>query len=73
MALVNTGVQNIQLTNVAKPSFRIDVPGDVVGTRNLDGGANLECDTQNADGRWILSSPNTLVDGTYTLRVRGHG
>ncbi|UQQ18297.1 hypothetical protein MYA98_12795 [Salmonella sp. WGH-01] len=28
--LNDTGVQNDQLTNVAKPSFRIDVPGDVV-------------------------------------------
>ncbi|ECZ4198828.1 Ig-like domain repeat protein, partial [Salmonella enterica] len=39
--LNDTGVQNDQLTNVAKPSFRIDVPGDVVQVRvTLDGGAN---------------------------------
>ncbi|EMX4429394.1 non-fimbrial adhesin SiiE, partial [Salmonella enterica] len=31
--LNDTGVQNDQLTNVAKPSFRIDVPGDVVQVR----------------------------------------
>ncbi|EAU8976316.1 Ig-like domain repeat protein, partial [Salmonella enterica] len=36
--LNDTGVQNDQLTNVAKPSFRIDVPGDVVQVRvTLDG------------------------------------
>ncbi|EDR6330938.1 Ig domain protein, partial [Salmonella enterica subsp. enterica serovar Hillingdon] len=39
--LNDTGVQNDQLTNVAKPSFRIDVPGDVIQVRvTLDGGAN---------------------------------
>ncbi|MDI8752121.1 hypothetical protein MJH54_34110, partial [Salmonella enterica subsp. enterica serovar Montevideo] len=31
--LNDTGVQNDQLTNVAKPSFRIDVPGDVIQVR----------------------------------------
>ncbi|EJI9930503.1 non-fimbrial adhesin SiiE [Salmonella enterica] len=68
--LNDTGVQNDQLTNVAKPSFRIDVPGDVVQVRvTLDGGANWNVIRKNADGQWIFDSPNTLVDGTYTLRV----
>ncbi|HAK7989897.1 TPA: Ig-like domain repeat protein [Salmonella enterica] len=68
--LNDTGVQNDQLTNVAKPSFRIDVPGDVVRVRvTLDGGANWNVIRKNADGQWIFDSPNTLVDGTYTLRV----
>ncbi|EJA0668662.1 non-fimbrial adhesin SiiE, partial [Salmonella enterica] len=66
--LNDTGVQNDQLTNVAKPSFRIDVPGDVVQVRvTLDGGANWNVIRKNADGQWIFDSPNTLVDGTYTL------
>ncbi|EAX6285632.1 Ig-like domain repeat protein, partial [Salmonella enterica] len=64
--LNDTGVQNDQLTNVAKPSFRIDVPGDVVQVRvTLDGGANWNVIRKNADGQWIFDSPNTLVDGTY--------
>ncbi|ENT4060810.1 non-fimbrial adhesin SiiE [Salmonella enterica] len=68
--LNDTGVQNDQLTNVAKPSFRIDVPGDVIQVRvTLDGGANWNVIRKNADGKWIFDSPNTLVDGTYTLRV----
>ncbi|EDE2632845.1 Ig-like domain repeat protein [Salmonella enterica subsp. enterica] len=68
--LNDTGVQNDQLTNAAKPSFRIDVPGDVVQVRvTLDGGANWNVIRKNADGQWIFDSPNTLVDGTYTLRV----
>ncbi|EGV5339443.1 Ig-like domain repeat protein [Salmonella enterica] len=68
--LNDTGVQNDQLTNVAKPSFRIDVPGDVVQVRvTLDGGANWNVIRKNADGQWIFDSPNTLVDGTYILRV----
>ncbi|EGH7694141.1 Ig-like domain repeat protein [Salmonella enterica] len=68
--LNDTGVQNDQLTNVAKPSFKIDVPGDVVQVRvTLDGGANWNVIRKNADGQWIFDSPNTLVDGTYTLRV----
>ncbi|HAD1919650.1 TPA_asm: Ig-like domain repeat protein [Salmonella enterica subsp. enterica serovar Typhimurium] len=68
--LNDTGVENDQLTNVAKPSFRIDVPGDVVQVRvTLDGGANWNVIRKNADGQWIFDSPNTLVDGTYTLRV----
>ncbi|EAM8664401.1 Ig-like domain repeat protein [Salmonella enterica subsp. enterica serovar Newport] len=68
--LNDTGVQNDQLTNVAKPSFRIDVPGDVVQVRvTLDGGANWNVIRKNADGQWIFDSPNTPVDGTYTLRV----
>ncbi|EBM9050171.1 Ig-like domain repeat protein [Salmonella enterica subsp. enterica serovar Dublin] len=68
--LNDTGVQNDQLTNVAKPSFRIDVPGDVVQVRvTLDGGANWNVIRKNADGQWIFDSPNTLVDGTYTLRI----
>ncbi|EGT6268126.1 Ig-like domain repeat protein [Salmonella enterica subsp. enterica serovar Litchfield] len=68
--LNDTGVQNDQLTNVDKPSFRIDVPGDVVQVRvTLDGGANWNVIRKNADGQWIFDSPNTLVDGTYTLRV----
>ncbi|WP_079839067.1 Ig-like domain-containing protein [Salmonella enterica] len=68
--LNDTGVQNDQLTNVAKPSFRIDVPGDVIQVRvTLDGGANWNVIRKNADGQWIFDSPNTLVDGTYTLRV----
>ncbi|EDT2151762.1 Ig-like domain repeat protein [Salmonella enterica subsp. enterica] len=68
--LNDTGVQNDQLTNVAKPSFRIDVPGDVVQVRvTLDGVANWNVIRKNADGQWIFDSPNTLVDGTYTLRV----
>ncbi len=68
--LNDTGVQNDQLTNVAKPSFRIDVPGDVVQVRvTLDGGSNWNVIRKNADGQWIFDSPNTLVDGTYTLRV----
>ncbi|EJT3366201.1 non-fimbrial adhesin SiiE [Salmonella enterica] len=68
--LNDTGVQNDQLTNVAKPSFRIDVPGDVVQVRvTLDGGANWNVIRKNADGQWIFDSPDTLVDGTYTLRV----
>ncbi|EED9604092.1 Ig-like domain repeat protein [Salmonella enterica] len=68
--LNDTGEQNDQLTNVAKPSFRIDVPGDVVQVRvTLDGGANWNVIRKNADGQWIFDSPNTLVDGTYTLRV----
>ncbi|MDK9003621.1 non-fimbrial adhesin SiiE [Salmonella enterica] len=68
--LNDTGVQNDQLTNVAKPSFRIDVPGDVVQVRvTLDGGANWNVIRKNADGQWIFDSPNTLVDGIYTLRV----
>ncbi|EIM0129255.1 non-fimbrial adhesin SiiE [Salmonella enterica] len=68
--LNDTGVQNDQLTNVAKPSFRIDVPGDVVQVRvTMDGGANWNVIRKNADGQWIFDSPNTLVDGTYTLRV----
>ncbi|EDT6676041.1 Ig-like domain repeat protein [Salmonella enterica subsp. enterica] len=68
--LNDTGVQNDQLTNVAKPSFRIDVPGDVVQVRvTLDGGANWNVIRKNADGQWIFDSPNPLVDGTYTLRV----
>ncbi|EEK8840977.1 Ig-like domain repeat protein [Salmonella enterica] len=68
--LNDTGVQDDQLTNVAKPSFRIDVPGDVIQVRvTLDGGANWNVIRKNADGQWIFDSPNTLVDGTYTLRV----
>ncbi len=68
--LNDTGVQNDQLTNVAKPSFRIDVPGDVVQVRvTLDGGANWNVIRKNADGQWIFDTPNALVDGTYTLRV----
>ncbi|HHS1154577.1 TPA: non-fimbrial adhesin SiiE [Salmonella enterica subsp. enterica serovar Virchow] len=68
--LNDTGVQNDQLTNVAKPSFRVDVPGDVIQVRvTLDGGANWNVIRKNADGQWIFDSPNTLVDGTYTLRV----
>ncbi|KHO68158.1 membrane protein [Salmonella enterica subsp. enterica serovar Infantis] len=68
--LNDTGVQNDQLTNVAKPSFRIDVPGDVIQVRvTLDGGVNWNVIRKNADGQWIFDSPNTLVDGTYTLRV----
>ncbi|ECZ9856829.1 TPA: non-fimbrial adhesin SiiE [Salmonella enterica] len=68
--LNDTGVQNDQLTNVAKPSFRIDVPGDVIQVRvTLDGGANWNAIRKNADGQWIFDTPNTLVDGTYTLRV----
>ncbi|EEL5439358.1 Ig-like domain repeat protein [Salmonella enterica subsp. enterica serovar Virchow] len=68
--LNDTGVQNDQLTNVAKPLFRIDVPGDVIQVRvTLDGGANWNVIRKNADGQWIFDSPNTLVDGTYTLRV----
>ncbi|EBU3115302.1 Ig-like domain repeat protein [Salmonella enterica] len=68
--LNDTGVQNDQLTNVAKPSFRIDVPGDVIQVRvTLDGGANWNVIRKNADGQWIFDSPNTLVGGTYTLRV----
>ncbi|EDB2326642.1 Ig-like domain repeat protein [Salmonella enterica] len=68
--LNDTGVQNDQLTNVAKPSFRIDVPGDVIQVRvTLDGGANWNVIRKNADVQWIFDSPNTLVDGTYTLRV----
>ncbi|EAA8181403.1 non-fimbrial adhesin SiiE [Salmonella enterica subsp. enterica serovar Infantis] len=68
--LNDTGVQNDQLTIVAKPSFRIDVPGDVIQVRvTLDGGANWNVIRKNADGQWIFDSPNTLVDGTYTLRV----
>ncbi|EJR7997739.1 non-fimbrial adhesin SiiE [Salmonella enterica subsp. enterica serovar Infantis] len=68
--LNDTGVQNDQLTNVAKPSFRIDVPGDVIQVRvTLDGGANWNVIRKNADGQWIFDSPNTLVYGTYTLRV----
>ncbi|EDN7001063.1 Ig-like domain repeat protein, partial [Salmonella enterica] len=52
--LNDTGVQNDQLTNVAKPSFRIDVPGDVVQVRvTLDGGANWNVIRKNADGQWI--------------------
>ncbi|EBO2786335.1 Ig domain protein, partial [Salmonella enterica subsp. enterica serovar Derby] len=35
----------------------------------LDGGANWNVIRKNADGQWIFDSPNTLVDGTYTLRV----
>ncbi len=34
-----------------------------------DGGANWNVIRKNADGQWIFDSPNTLVDGTYTLRV----
>ncbi|EBB1489179.1 Ig-like domain repeat protein, partial [Salmonella enterica] len=57
--LNDTGVQNDQLTNVAKPSFRIDVPGDVVQVRvTLDGGANWNVIRKNADGQWIFDSPN---------------
>ncbi|ECK5939000.1 non-fimbrial adhesin SiiE [Salmonella enterica] len=68
--LNDTGVQNDQLTNVAKPSFRIDVPGDVIQVRvTLDGGANWNVIRKNADGQWIFDTPNTPVDGTYTLRV----
>ncbi len=68
--LNDTGVQNDQLTNVAKPSFRIDVPGDVIQVRvTLDGGANWNVIRKNADGQWIFESPNTLGDGTHTLRV----
>ncbi|HGB7823750.1 TPA: non-fimbrial adhesin SiiE, partial [Salmonella enterica subsp. enterica serovar Typhimurium] len=53
--LNDTGVQNDQLTNVAKPSFRIDVPGDVVQVRvTLDGGANWNVIRKNADGQWIF-------------------
>ncbi|EDZ6275596.1 Ig-like domain repeat protein, partial [Salmonella enterica] len=56
--LNDTGVQNDQLTNVAKPSFRIDVPGDVVQVRvTLDGGANWNVIRKNADGQWIFDSP----------------
>ncbi|ECF8996578.1 Ig-like domain repeat protein, partial [Salmonella enterica] len=55
--LNDTGVQNDQLTNVAKPSFRIDVPGDVVQVRvTLDGGANWNVIRKNADGQWIFDS-----------------
>ncbi|EBG3521579.1 Ig-like domain repeat protein [Salmonella enterica subsp. enterica serovar Brancaster] len=68
--LNDTGVQNDQLTNVAKPSFRIDVPGDVIQVRvTLDGGTSWSQVRKNADGQWIFDTPNTLVDGTYTLRV----
>ncbi|ECO3183572.1 Ig domain protein [Salmonella enterica subsp. enterica] len=68
--LNDTGVPDDQLTKVSKPSFRIEVPGDVVQVRvTLDGGANWNVIRKNADGQWIFDSPNTLVDGTYTLRV----
>ncbi|WP_079778408.1 Ig-like domain-containing protein [Salmonella bongori] len=68
--LNDTGVQNDQLTNVAKPSFRIEVPADVVQVRvTLDGGTSWSPIRKNADGQWIFESTNTLVDGTYTLRV----
>ncbi|EEA5786036.1 Ig-like domain repeat protein [Salmonella enterica subsp. enterica serovar Lattenkamp] len=68
--LNDTGVQNDQLTNVAKPSFRIEVPADVVQVRvTLDGGTSWSPIRKNADGQWIFESMNTLVDGTYTLRV----
>ncbi|EBU4087671.1 hypothetical protein CWF84_16045, partial [Salmonella enterica] len=71
IVLINdTGVPDDQLTKVSKPSFRIEVPGDVVQVRvTLDGGTNWSQVRKNADGQWIFESPNTLVDGTYTLRV----
>ncbi|WP_079800937.1 Ig-like domain-containing protein [Salmonella enterica] len=68
--LTDTGVQDDQLTNVSEPSFRIDVPADVVQVRvTLDGGTSWSLVRKNADGQWIFESPNTLVDDTYTLRV----
>ncbi|ECI3855164.1 Ig-like domain repeat protein [Salmonella enterica subsp. enterica] len=68
--LTDTGVQDDQLTNVSEPSFRIDVPADVVQVRvTLDGGTSWSLVRKNADGQWIFESPNTLGDGTYTLRV----
>ncbi|ECG8591719.1 Ig domain protein [Salmonella enterica subsp. salamae] len=71
IVLINdTGVPDDQLTKVSKPSFRIEVPGDVAQVRvTLDGGSNWSPLRKNADGQWIFESPNTLVDGTYTLRV----
>ncbi|WP_079819470.1 Ig-like domain-containing protein [Salmonella enterica] len=68
--LTDTGVQDDQLTNVSEPSFRIDVPADVVQVRvTLDGGTSWSLVRKNADGQWIFESPNTLGDGTHTLRV----
>ncbi|WP_079812792.1 Ig-like domain-containing protein [Salmonella enterica] len=68
--LTDTGVQDDQLTNVSEPSFRIDVPTDVVQVRvTLDGGTSWSLIRKNADGQWIFESPNTLGDGTHTLRV----
>ncbi len=68
--LTDTGVQGDQLTNVSEPSFRIDVPADVVQVRvTLDGGTSWGQVRKNADGQWIFESPNTLGDGTHTLRV----
>ncbi|ECS4951429.1 Ig-like domain-containing protein [Salmonella enterica] len=68
--LTDTGVQGDQLTNVSEPSFRIDVPADVVQVRvTLDGGTSWSQVRKNADGQWIFESPNTLGDGTHTLRV----
>ncbi|HCL5252348.1 TPA: Ig-like domain repeat protein, partial [Salmonella enterica] len=68
--LTDTGMPDDQLTNVTKPSFRIDVPVDVVQVRvTLDGGHSWSLVRKNADGHWIFESPNTLVDGAYTLRV----
>ncbi|EEO0293379.1 Ig-like domain repeat protein [Salmonella enterica] len=68
--LTDTGVPDDQLTNVAKPSFRIDVPADVVQVRvTLDGGTSWSLVRKNADGQWIFESQNTLVDGVHTLRV----
>ncbi|HCL5258450.1 TPA: Ig-like domain repeat protein, partial [Salmonella enterica] len=68
--LNDTGVPDDQLTNAPKPSFRIDVPADVVQVRvTLDGGNNWSLVRKNADGQWIFESPKTLVDDTYTLRV----
>ncbi|WP_080198927.1 Ig-like domain-containing protein, partial [Salmonella enterica] len=68
--LTDTGVQDDQLTNVSEPSFRIDVPADVVQVRvTLDGGTSWSQVRKNADGQWIFESPNTLGDGTHTLRV----
>ncbi|WP_079792847.1 Ig-like domain-containing protein [Salmonella enterica] len=68
--LTDTGVQDDQLTNVSEPSFRIDVPADVVQVRvTLDGGTSWSLIRKNADGQWIFESPNTLGDGTHTLRV----
>ncbi|ENS3165796.1 Ig-like domain repeat protein [Salmonella enterica subsp. diarizonae] len=68
--LNDTGVLGDQLTNNAKPSFRVEVPADVAQMRaTLDGGTTWIPIRRNADGQWIFASTNNLTDGQHTLRI----
>ncbi|KSB79703.1 hypothetical protein LFZ51_00300 [Salmonella enterica subsp. arizonae serovar 63:g,z51:- str. So 20/20] len=68
--LNDTGILGDQLTNNAKPSFRVEVPADVAQMRaTLDGGTTWIPVRRNADGQWIFVSTNNLTDGQHTLRI----